>query len=486
MATDADRDAIEFAKCAADAAYACNTYGVIDDAQGHGEGGGTMPFHLWPAQVQLLWALMTARLVIILKARQLGISWICCWYALWLCLFQPGKVVLLFSKGQAEADELLRRVKALYDRLPDWLRASLPTLVKENASELAWSNGSRIRSLPATQSAGRSLTASLVVLDEAAFLQFADQLYSALKPTIDNGGQLIILSTANGIGNLFHQLWTRAAAGLNTFKTIFLPWWARPGRDADWYAAQLAEYTDPQVVKQEYPATAIEAFLVSGRVRFPSEWIATQAPNVRPGLPRSEWPEALRGMLGLTLYAPPQKDRRSVLAGDVAEGLEHGDYSAAVLIDAVTWEELAALHGHWEPDEFAAKLLDLAIVYGATIGVERNNHGHAVLVTLRSLITQRQLTSVRIAYGHDSRPGWLTNAQTKPMSIDGLAVALRDGLAKVRSQAALDEMQIYRVGPDGKTTAPPGYFDDRVMAWAIALVVATRDRPASASSNPLY
>lgn len=423
-----------------------------------------------------MWALMTERLVIILKARQLGISWICCWYALWLCLFQPGKVVLLFSKGQEEANELLRRIKALYVRLPDWMRTAGPALLKENTEELVWGNGSTVRSLPASPGAGRSFTASLVILDEAAFLQFAGELYTALKPTIDAGGQLIILSTANGIGNLFHQLWTKAVAGLSTFRTIFLPWWSRPGRDAAWYAAQLAEYTDPQMVKQEYPATATEAFLVSGRVRFATEWTLRQSAHVRPGLAPATLPAALRGIPGLTVYALPARGRRVVIGADVAEGLEHGDYSAATAIDADTGEELAHLHGHWEPDEYAVHLDALARAYGALLGVERNNHGHAVLATLKGLHTPR------VAAGHDDRPGWLTTAQTKPQSIDALALALRDGLCQVRTQASLDEMQIYRITKNGATSAPEGYHDDRVMSWAIALMLARR--PVHAPDEP--
>ena len=436
-----------------------------------------MRFRLWPAQIGVLLALMAERLVIILKARQLGISWLSCAYALWLCLFGSGKFVLIFSKGQNEANEMLSRVRKLFDRLPDWLRDASPALTKSNTTELAWANGSRIASLPATKSAGRSLTASLVILDEAAFLLFADELYTALKPTIDAGGQLIVLSTANGIGNLFHQLWTNAAAGRNSFKTIFLPWWARPGRDGAWYAAQLAEYTDPQMVKQEYPASATEAFLVSGRTRFHPDWIAKQAANVRHGLPRSQWPEALRGMDGLTIYALPTPGRRTVLGADVAEGLEGGDYSAGTLIDAMAWDELASLHGHWEPDEYAKMLLKLADVYGAEIAVERNNHGHAVLVTLKAA------KCTRTADGHDDKPGWLTTAQTKPQSIDLLATALRDNLATVRSAAALDEMQIYRIGKDGDTSAPPSYHDDYVMSWAIALMVAKRPSSLAKSTQ---
>lgn len=443
-----------------------------------------MPFHLWPAQVRVMWALMTTRLVIILKARQLGISWINCWYALWLCFFQSGKVVLCFSKGQSEANELLRRIKALYERLPDWLRAAGPALIKANTEELVWDNGSMVRSLPASPGAGRSFTASLVILDEAAFLLFAGQLYTALKPTIDAGGQLVILSTANGIGNLFHQLWVKAVAGRNAFTAIFLPWWSRPGRDAAWYAAQLAEYTDPQMVKQEYPATANEAFLVSGRTRFAQEWVIAQAANVRLGLPREQWPESLQSLAGLTLYELPKAvaGRRLILGADVAEGGEDGDFSTAALIDAETWEELATLHGHWEPDEYAELLYAVAEAFDAEIAVERNNHGHAVLVTLKKLCKRR------IAEGHDGKPGWLTNAQTKPQSIDLLATALRDFAlqgtgAIIRTQATLDELQIYRVLKNGDTGAPSGYYDDRVMSWAIALMIARRPRKTAESKH---
>ena len=139
-----------------------------------------MPFRLWPAQKGVVWNFFTERLILILKARQLGISWISCGYALWLCLFHPGKAILLFSKGQDDANELLRRVKVLYERLPEWMRDALPQWIVSNTTKFEFNNESRIESLPATQSAGRGRTASLVILDEAAFLQWATTLYTAL------------------------------------------------------------------------------------------------------------------------------------------------------------------------------------------------------------------------------------------------------------------------------------------------------------------
>jgi len=240
---------------------------IIDEPQGK-EGVSTVPFHLWPSQSDLLTALLTSRLTIILKARQLGISWLVCAYALWLCLFHPGRVVLLFSQGQTEADELLRRCRVMYERLPEMVRQSLSQVLISNASKLTWSNGSRILSLPATKKAGRTFTASLVVMDETAYMEYADDLFVATKPTIDGGGQLVMLSTANGRDNLFHRVWEGAQSGSNRFRPLFLPWWARPGRDDRWYANMVAEYRDLRLVHQEYPSTPEEAFEATSHDRF--------------------------------------------------------------------------------------------------------------------------------------------------------------------------------------------------------------------------
>ncbi|MCC7208309.1 MAG: hypothetical protein IT323_13460 [Anaerolineae bacterium] len=287
MATQADRS-VEWLKCDADPAYFIDTYGVIDSPQA--DGYAQERFRLWPAQVQLMWRLLAERLVIILKARQLGISWLACGYALWLCLFRPGRVVLLFSKGQLEADELLRRIGVMYVSLPEWLRNRAPALVTQNASELAWANGSVVRSLPATQNAGRTFTASLVIMDESAFMQWAETLYTALKPTIDGGGQLIIVSTANGTRGLFHKLWVNAVKGVNRFVPLFLSWRARPDRDEAWRARVASEAISSALDLQEYPDTPDDAFQNTGGERF---------------LPSMSWWDACRDSLpALTRHEP--------------------------------------------------------------------------------------------------------------------------------------------------------------------------------------
>lgn len=239
-----------------------NDHIIIDDAQDHGDGVGTMPFHLWDAQRELLSAVETEPRLLILKARQLGITWLVCAYALHLCLFKPNRLVLTFSIGQEEANEMMRRITAMYDRLPDAMKAAHP-VKKCNTEEITWQNGSAIHALPSRKSAGSGYTASLIILDEFAKNENASKLYAAVKPTIDGGGKMIILSTANGAGNLFHDMVTKAQQGLSRFAFRFLPWQARPGRDASWYAGVAADAETMALMRQEYPETPDEAFEAS-------------------------------------------------------------------------------------------------------------------------------------------------------------------------------------------------------------------------------
>lgn len=222
----------------------------------HGDGDALVPFDLWQKQRDVLARLTADRLLVLLKARQIGMTWLTCGYALWRCMERGGRTVLMFSQGQLEANELIDRIRLMHTTHAD----PLYPLITDNTGELEWANGSRVRSLPATRKAGRSFTASIVVLDEFAFMQWGAELLAAVKPTIDNGGQLVILSSADGNGTPFHQFWRAASEGSNGFTPLFLDWTANPTRAADWRDARMVEGVSASDVLREYPANDIEAF----------------------------------------------------------------------------------------------------------------------------------------------------------------------------------------------------------------------------------
>lgn len=459
---------VELLKCGASSAYFIDNYCYMDDPQSEGDGSGMVPFKLWDFQTMLLWQIeqLNLKLLIILKARQLGLSWLMCAYEMWRALFMNMQLILLLSIGEKEAIELLRRVKRMYERLPEWMKERYPLARRPNTEEWELSNGSRVLSLSSSESKGSGYTASSVVLDEFAKNTVADNLFSAIMPTVEAGkGQLIIISTAFGVGGKFHEVWTKAERRESDFKPVFFPWWARPGRDQAWYQSQIDKETDPDKVKENYPSNPTEAFRTSGTARFRQEWVEAQSVNVREPLEFTQIRGDLTTLEHVEVYQLPRRSRTYVIGADTSEGV-NGDFNDAVVLDESSWEEVAHLSGQWEPDYFAKQLITLSLAYNkAMVAVERNNHGHAVIVTFKLL----QFTN--IVRHDDKRYGIKTDVKSKPRMIDGLAEALRDQLVIIRSQATLSELLIYRREPGGGTSAPPGinFHDDRVMSLAFAI-----------------
>ena len=232
----------EWLKCSLSFAYWLDAYGWIYDATAR----GWVRFRLWPAQRATADTLARERLVVILKARQLGMTWLVVGYALWLLLFRPAATVLLFSKRDDEAVQLLSfRLAGMYQRLPAWMQAR--SIVTNNDHELRLSNGSAALAFPTT--GGRSYTATLAVVDEADHVgggatgDDLDNLLDAVKPTIDGGGSLVLLSTVNKDrpASAFKRIYRSAVARENGTRAVFLPWSARPGRSAEWYDAQARD-----------------------------------------------------------------------------------------------------------------------------------------------------------------------------------------------------------------------------------------------------
>jgi len=218
-----------------------------------------VPFAVWPSQVGVLDHMAAERLVVFLKARQIGVSWLACLYAMRNCALYPGYPVLCLSRSQDDADKMIHRISFLYQQHQD--RAQLSPLIRDNTGSLEWANGSSVTSLAATKNAGRGFTGALAILDEWAFMQWPRQTLAAVKPTIDAGGKLFIISSADGQGSAYHQFWQHAVSGRNGYKAVFLPWFSHPDRGDGWREQKIIEASgDTASVLREYPANDLEAF----------------------------------------------------------------------------------------------------------------------------------------------------------------------------------------------------------------------------------
>lgn len=253
--------------CRADPARFVERHCTIEEPD-----GTVIPFALWDFQRDVLGALHAGDPVIVLKARRLGLSWVVLSFALWLAVFQQGTRILILCKTEADATELLDRIRRMLDRIRSsaasvHVIAGLERPTKERDAVTTLDVGSStIRALVGTPAAARSETAGLVIADEFAFQRRADEIWRALLPTIDGGGRIAVVSTGNGpeqhpIGGEYATLWARATSGANGLTPFFFPWQARPDRDEQWKSRTLAALGDPERFKVEYPEQPGDAFL---------------------------------------------------------------------------------------------------------------------------------------------------------------------------------------------------------------------------------
>jgi hypothetical protein len=230
---------------------------------------GRIPFQPYPYQRAFLEAYDAPRRIV-LKARQIGYSQVFALEALYAAIHEQETTILLVSRSQDLAVNLLRYCYQAYNSL-----TAAPELRKSNESEMGFENGSRIKSIPANRSTGRGFAATRIYLDEFAYADYADDIYQSVSPAVSQGGSLTIGSTPNGMGNLFHALY-QAGDG---FVRQAVPWHHCPAyyteaeraaglapEQTAWYARERPKYT-----AQQFAAEFECDFVGSGIVVFAAE-----------------------------------------------------------------------------------------------------------------------------------------------------------------------------------------------------------------------
>ncbi len=479
---------IEAIACAKSVHYFIQEYVWLNDPL-----KGRTKFEMWDVHNQILDAIVEFNRIVILKARQVGVSWLAAAYALWRTTFHDGANVLMISKREDESRALLAKSYYIYQNLPLFLRRKM---FKKNETELSFQDtqiqgvaSSAIKAFPSTEDAGRSESASDVICDEWAFHPFAETNYGAYKPTIDAGGKLIGISTANGASGFFYSVymgaktpsanWTkRDPKGKNGFVPLFVPWWKRPDRSESWYTQQVEEYSDtPHLLSQEYPSSDLTAFTASGNTYFNIEKIAVWQKYCK-----SPHSHEMGGVI--KRWEDAQFGEKYVLGADCAEGRGE-DLSGAAIYHLRTMRHVADIHGDLSPDQFAYLMVTLGIEYNnAFMCIERNNVGIGVIIDVvkrygytnvlryRAIQNAIKLGKSQVKeYNSNTEYGWPTNQITRPYLLRDLSNAISTGLITSYDKAFWEECITF-VNLRGKLQANEGCKDDRVFKHAMALQAA--------------
>ena len=304
---------VEYNKCLKDPSYFAKEHCKIIHLD-----KGLIPFELYPYQEDMFKQFEAHRFNIVLACRQSGKSIAAVAYLLWYTIFKGEQVVGILANKEAIAREMLARVTLMLEHLPFFLQPGCRAL---NKRSIEFSNNSRIVAAATSSSSVRGMSLNLVYLDEFAFVENATQFYTSTYPVISSGktSKIIITSTANGIGNIFHKLYEGALQGTNEFTNLRVDWWDVPGRDEKWKKMTI-ENTSQLQFDQEFG----NSFHGTGNTLISADCLlALRARN----------PEEITN--NIKIWEQPKEGHNYLMFVDVSKG-RGMDYSTFTVIDVST------------------------------------------------------------------------------------------------------------------------------------------------------
>lgn len=442
---------------------------------------GKTQFKLYPYQIKTLWYFLTKRFNIIRKFRQAGITELISMYCLWLAMFHPNKNVVIISIKDRVAKKVLRKIKYMYKNLPDFMKVDIVngrTGEFGTAQEIEFSNGSIISSIPTTEDAGRSEAVTLLVVDEAAIVRWANQIWAAAFPTLSTGGAAIVNSTPYGVGNWYHNQWVNSMTAGSYWNPIRLHWTMHPERDMKWYN-EMRESLGARRTAQEIDGD----FLTSGNSVFDL--------NDIKAIEDTLWDYKILDVRyngALRLFEEPMKGYYYFIGADIATGRSR-DYSAFSIMDR-DGNEVGCFKGKISVDKFADLLMELGRKFNnAVLAPEVNDVGLAVVSLIQkanypNLYYSQQLLKEKGKKNPkiENVPGWLTTSKNRPVIIDQLEADIRNDDVEIKDPFFVQEAYTFiydesnRPVALGKNRKSSGgeeeledetYTDDSIMAKAI-------------------
>ena len=431
-----------------------------------GKTPGLMPFILNDAQKDLFNSLNTHSRVMILKARQIGFSTAVTGYLYHRTITTPGTNTALIGYNSDLTAELLDKVKTFYRTTPDSMK---PQIQYNSKYEISFpAIDSKIIVLPSSENVGRGYTLHNVLLTELAFWEKAEEKMLAIENAVPKDGKIVIESTPNAIGNLYHRMWM---ADNSYDKKEYGWWWHYSEEEIEIIRKRI---NNPMRFAQEY---SLE-FLSSGRPVFSSELIKRLRKgiyNIGQKVKDETGTETTvsQNEDGLIIYYPPRPDRQYVLGADVAEGVTGGDYSVLTIFDRASGEEVAFWRGYLAPERFGAFIGKCGKLYNTALAVvEVNNHGLTTITALKNnmypQIYFRPIIKMDImGQKFSDRMGWKTTKMNRPLMIDDLRETLAEGSIKIHTEKTIDEMLTFVFDDDGNMVSQSSFHDDCIFASAI-------------------
>ena len=431
----------EYIKCSKDPVHFIENYTQIISLD-----EGMIPFKLRGYQDKLIKHYDENRFNVVLASRQSGKSITSCAYLIWYLLFHPEVTVAILANKGAIAREMVARIVTMLESVPFFLQPGVKILNKGN---IEFANDSKLVAAATSSSSIRGLSINLLYLDEFAFVENAEEFYTATYPVITSGKQskVIITSTANGVGNMFYKIYESAVHEQSEYRSFTINWDDVPGRDEEWKKVTIANTSETQF-EQEYG----NSFLGTGNTLISS--------NCLLGMRSldAEW-----GKEDFSMYKQPEEGHTYVCTVDVAKG-RGMDYSTFTIFDTSTqpFEQVATYRNSMiSPMLFPDIINKYATAYNkALVIIENNAEGSMVATQLHfdieydNVFVQGQTKTEDI--------GVTMNKKIKRIGCSTLKELLEENRLTLCDRNTITELMTF-INKGMSFEAAKGYHDDLVM-----------------------
>ncbi len=506
----------EFAKCLQSPIYAIETYLVTFDKTQE----GFVPFELFPRQKEIIYAYEANRFNLITKPRQAGVSTTTAAYqAVKVALADENnpEAVLIIANKQDLAFEFLAKIKDFLSQLPRWIwgpeyygseaNEKKSIFSTESKKEIRLPNGSRVKAVATSKDALRGFTPTHLIMDEAAHIDNGKDVFGAALTALGTGGKATLISTPNGLDELYYKTYEQSKAKKNNFHVVEMKWYedSRYNKGLRWIKGdeeikevQFTFSSYEKMVLDEYKPTSSwyeqmcqsmnndarmiaqeldVSFVGSGGNVINEKDIENQ---IIRNVKEPTWVKGLEHEIWI--WALPEEGHQYIMGVDVSRG-DSEDSSTIVVLDFTTMEQVMEYQGKIPPDLLAQIVEEYGELYNAYTVVDITG-GMGVSTVLKLL----EFDYKRLHY--DTPNGKILSAKHKKMQamskdnkVPGLQVStirlqmianfeekIRTNAVKVRSSRQTAEMRTF-VYKNGRPDHQDGYHDDLIMAMAMCLWV---------------
>lgn len=250
---------IEYAKCIKSTPYALRTYLQTYDNTVK----KFVPLDLFSDQVKLVEDYENHEENIALKYRQAGVSTVTAAWASKKIAFAkketPEKILIIANKLDTSV-EFANKIKQFTEQWPSWMKIEFAA-EKNAARHWKLTNGCEVKAVATSNDALRGYTPTVLIFDEAAYIEAGDDFWAACMASLSTGGKVIVISTPNGYDTIYYPIYDQALKGINNFKITEMFWWRDPRytkdlqfikvKDIIHYYLNRDEYKDVEIISYE-------------------------------------------------------------------------------------------------------------------------------------------------------------------------------------------------------------------------------------------